>query len=1444
MGVQIVVLINVLIICFVSASISSVCDNGFQEGPGEHCYYFSSFTTLWASARSACQSVGNGDLTIINGEEELQFLVNQTNILTNTDDDFWWIGYYDVSVEGMWKWVDCSVSSAYQNSLWLSGHPKEDTFDCGAINQNGSLIDYQCDKNLRFICEIIPKEFTRNDTNVQNITGEVLSPTAVQIMWDVSPYSCDIVGYRIHYTDKSSQDDESLSVLGGEVDAANITQLTPGTIYNFTVAALHIDQELARVGPIQLQTEPGDCGPSTLTSDTGNFTSPRYPFDYYEDADCVWTIEVASGKRIVLWFLFAELSDGDYIYFGDGLHIENGTFLMLNASSIESDPGYSSQIRSDSNKVWIRFTSDSTSNGGGFVISYTTEIDCPQDYIVGPNDTCYYFGTELGGYIWSFSRTTCQSVTDGDLVIIDDEEELAFLLEESQKRVSNASWWIGYYDVSVEGTWQWVDCKNSSQFQQDLWAPGEPDNPLDDCGALSFDGTVFEFQCDIRLNYICEVTARDFSQENTNAKNVSASVISSSRLEVSWIPSEYNCDVLGYRVYYYPEFNISDEQAVNVYGGDATDVILTSLQDDTVYIVSVSALAIQEELGRVGDIVVKTSKAPDCPDGYIVGPNDHCYRFSLYENVWDSSRGNCQRAVDGDYVIINDQEELAYLVSEINNRNENYTWWIGLYDVSVERQWSWIDCSSLNTFQQSLWGSQEPNGDYDCGVLRSDGTVAAQQCDMRANHGYICEVNAKEYTIEDTNVQRVHVVPVNESSIHVTWGISNFTCDVLGYRVHFTDISDGLESESISIFPGNASEAILNNLLPFTNYSVAVAALHIDEELSKVGPVFAVTYQGTDCNVMNRPPSTTVTSPSYPAPFSKQECQQYISVPGADGIQLTFHDFETGNEGSELLIGSGLSVDVSTVIYEFTGSMMSNDSKAPNRTTITVFENKLWLYFIGKENPNGEKGFNLSFSAYILSCPTGYIAGPQDHCYKFSTYGEWWVSGRQYDCQASQDGELAIINDEVELEWIVQRAMITDPDVSLWWIGYTRADTNVVEVTAEAVSSSSIRVAWTPSSYTCDVLGYTIRYDHEYNNETISEFEIVNGGNIRSSILQSLIEDTWYTVSVAAMHIEQELDQVGFVKVSTLSGSTQETITTGRHASATTTSSNDQQTTSKEGTTVDASAEPPSTKHTPPTSKQVTNTAKWPSHTTISSVETTPVYPIDSIENGGVDLKLSIAYTKFNATEEEAFRSSIATSTNLYCQQEPDVCMGPPKVVSERDIIVFEMADGSASRRKRRVIGKATTDDSTAVSFFITQAYSSELLMLSDDVQSMLTAYETNIEEDLGYNFELEIDDSTTQTSTSSTTTSRHTTRLIEPVTPVPGTKEPPVLEPWAIALICFAGVCVIVLIVVCFLSARKKKNVKFDGGIELTGGTREAASQARYNDIVAETNRGFVEDK
>ncbi|NWR81449.1 CLC4M protein, partial [Centropus unirufus] len=122
------------------------CPKGWKE-LGTSCYFFSTTTKSWSSAKDYCASF-NAHLVIIDNEEENRLLASHI-----TDNRVFWLGFSDVDDEGNWQWVDRHSRSFLS---WNSGEPNNaghEGEDCAIIYSSGLWNDIRCSSNEAWICE-------------------------------------------------------------------------------------------------------------------------------------------------------------------------------------------------------------------------------------------------------------------------------------------------------------------------------------------------------------------------------------------------------------------------------------------------------------------------------------------------------------------------------------------------------------------------------------------------------------------------------------------------------------------------------------------------------------------------------------------------------------------------------------------------------------------------------------------------------------------------------------------------------------------------------------------------------------------------------------------------------------------------------------------------------------------------------------------------------------------------------------------------------------------------------------------------------------------------------------------------------------------------------------------------------------------------------------------
>ena len=67
-------------------SFTGVCPEGYEVGLDYRCYKYVASPKSWQEARADCQSTTDGDLVVIQTEEEHEYIMN-----TTLGGD-WWIG--------------------------------------------------------------------------------------------------------------------------------------------------------------------------------------------------------------------------------------------------------------------------------------------------------------------------------------------------------------------------------------------------------------------------------------------------------------------------------------------------------------------------------------------------------------------------------------------------------------------------------------------------------------------------------------------------------------------------------------------------------------------------------------------------------------------------------------------------------------------------------------------------------------------------------------------------------------------------------------------------------------------------------------------------------------------------------------------------------------------------------------------------------------------------------------------------------------------------------------------------------------------------------------------------------------------------------------------------------------------------------------------------------
>ncbi|XP_033110748.1 cubilin-like [Anneissia japonica] len=157
-----------------------------------------------------------------------------------------------------------------------------------------------------------------------------------------------------------------------------------GSSINPSVITSHSNRMYLKFQSDYSQTAPGfrvewdgtatGCG-GEMTTPTGSFSSPNYPYSYGHNAECFWLITVNQGSSISLIFMnfdieFHSSCVYDYVKVYDGASEadnELGTFCGSNHPLLP--------LSSSGNQMRVKFRTDFSVSGGGFQASYSANCN-------------------------------------------------------------------------------------------------------------------------------------------------------------------------------------------------------------------------------------------------------------------------------------------------------------------------------------------------------------------------------------------------------------------------------------------------------------------------------------------------------------------------------------------------------------------------------------------------------------------------------------------------------------------------------------------------------------------------------------------------------------------------------------------------------------------------------------------------------------------------------------------------------------------------------------------------------------------------------------------------------------------------------------------------------------------------------------------------------------
>lgn len=94
---------------------------------------------------------------------------------------------------------------------------------------------------------------------------------------------------------------------------------------------------------------------------------------------------------------------------------------------------------------------------------------------------------------------------------------------------------------------------------------------------------------------------------------------------------------------------------------------------------------------------------------------------------------------------------------------------------------------------------------------------------------------AKGYDLEDANPSNVNYVAVGDMEIRASWTVSQFNCEVTGYKIRYREGTSGEFDQLVEVIGGAVDEYVIEGLRSTTTYSFEIAAVTSYGDLDFVG---------------------------------------------------------------------------------------------------------------------------------------------------------------------------------------------------------------------------------------------------------------------------------------------------------------------------------------------------------------------------------------------------------------------------------------------------------------------------------------------------------------------------------------------------------------------------------------------------------------------------------
>eukprot|EP00057_Strongylocentrotus_purpuratus_P031477 XP_784754.3 PREDICTED: uncharacterized protein LOC579551 isoform X1 [Strongylocentrotus purpuratus] len=632
---------------------------------------------------------------------------------------------------------------------------------------------------------------------------------------------------------------------------------------------------------------------------------------------------------------------------------------------------------------------------------------CPEGYEIGYNYGCYRFVTDSKD--WDEARMDCMSTPNGDLAVVDTQDEMNFFIE---KGFGGYDWWVGLYDRAQDGSYRWVDCSDLSTWGQAQWDIGQPSDVdgSENCGQLQDNAKFNDRACERALPYVCEIVVKDFSSDDVDPSLFISAAVTENSLQLRWMPSDYNCDIVGYTITYMNR----GMQIVEVPGADSNSQLITDLMPETAYTFTLRANTYMGPRNTTQTTRATTlPPANPCPEGWFLGYGEHCYKVVKSLVTWDEARDDCMSVDGGDLVVIETAAENQYLL----NATLGNDFWIGYYDRAREGEWSWVDCGADTEFAYSNWAPGQPNdlnGLQDCGQVTNFGEYNDWECTRTMM--YICEIWPKSYVPSQANPSRFRGEADDPNTITLSWTPSvRFSCDVTAYRITYLAPQEVIPT-TVDVPGADASTVTLGELQDGFAYNFSISSVLAS------GPVLAA-----EETIVETPSMDDLCEPGWVVGYN-YGCYKIVT------------DLVTWDEARD---DCASIPDGDLVVME--------TEEEFNFLRNLLVEGDYWIGFYDKGTEGDWKWVDCTAPA--LWARTNWAVGQPNDLTGTQDCGQMLNAGTWNDWECERTGQ-----------YICE---VTPKD-------WSSRDQNPTRLRGEAIDPNTIELQWSPSDANCEVTGYRL----------------------------------------------------------------------------------------------------------------------------------------------------------------------------------------------------------------------------------------------------------------------------------------------------------------------------------------------------------------------------------